>query len=196
MALIANPQHPGETQELDAARGAAAKLGMVVSYFPVNGEVELDAAFGEIARSRDDAILAFADGFTMSFASRIAAFSLRQRIGHGARPGDLPVELPTKLELVVNVKVRTTERVRRFCRPYCPLPPQRHCDAPLGRGIPRDVVAIHVVRPSQCSFVAQQCLYLRPLPQGHASLRPIFGPLRCTGINCGMREFSLRTGSK
>jgi hypothetical protein len=24
MALIANPQHPGETQELDAARGAAA----------------------------------------------------------------------------------------------------------------------------------------------------------------------------
>jgi len=103
MALIANPQHPGETQELDAARGAAAKLGMVVSYFPVNGEVELDAAFGEIARSRDDAILAFADGFTMSFASRIAAFSLRQRIGHGARPGDLPVELPTKLELVVNV---------------------------------------------------------------------------------------------
>jgi putative ABC transport system substrate-binding protein len=140
VALIANPQHPGETQELDAAREAAAKLGMTVRYLPVKGEAELDAAFGEIARHRDDAILAFADGFTMSFASRIAAFSLRQRIpaidgwapfaqqgnvmiygpvieevyrrlavyvdkiGRGAKPADLPVELPTKLELVVNLK--------------------------------------------------------------------------------------------
>ena len=140
MALIANPQHPGEAQELDAAQGAAAKLGLAVRYFPVNGEAELDAAFADIARQRDDAIVAFADGFTMTFASRIAAFSLQHRIpaidgwaefaqqgnlliygpvieevhrrlaafvdkiGRGAKPAELPVELPTKLELVVNMK--------------------------------------------------------------------------------------------
>ena len=34
----------------------------------------------DIARARDDAILAFADGFTLSFAPRIAQFSLQHRI--------------------------------------------------------------------------------------------------------------------
>jgi hypothetical protein len=31
------------------------------------------------------------------------------------------------------------------------------------------------------SYLPQQCLYFLPLPQGHGSLRPTFGPLR-TGL--------------
>ena len=44
VALVVNPQHPGEWLELAAAKDAASRLGLTVRYFPVSSEGELDAA--------------------------------------------------------------------------------------------------------------------------------------------------------
>ena len=140
IALVTNPQHPGERKEYDVAQAAAQRLGLSVHYLPVSSRVQLDAAFGDIARARDDAVIAFADGFTLGHAARFAEFSRQtripavdgwapfaeagnlmiygpviadvyrrlaqyvDRIGKGAAPGDLPIELPTKVELVVNAQ--------------------------------------------------------------------------------------------
>jgi putative ABC transport system substrate-binding protein len=138
VAIVGWPPHAGELLELEAATNMAKKLGLEHQYWGVNTAPELDAALGALVQWNADAILVFAGAISITYADRIAAFSVQKRVPafsswadfaekgnvmtygpilrecyarlasfvdrilKGAKPGNLPVELPTKFELVIN----------------------------------------------------------------------------------------------
>jgi putative ABC transport system substrate-binding protein len=143
VAILANPEHPGDQAELRASQAAAKALGLTLEYFAVRGVPELEQAFAAIPRSRSEAVVVFPDAFTLRSRERIARFGLEHRIPvvsgwarfaesgclmtygpnlqasfrrlatyvdkilKGAKPAELPVELPTSVELVVNMRTAT-----------------------------------------------------------------------------------------
>ncbi|MFO1325144.1 MAG: ABC transporter substrate-binding protein [Burkholderiales bacterium] len=138
VAIIANPDHPGELSEKAVSSDAAKRLGLVVDYFPVSTPEQLEEALAGTRKAGSGAILLFPDAGMMRNAARIAEFGRQQRIpaisgwaifarrgnvasygpilevGYGrlswyvdrilkgTPPAELPVELPTKVEFVIN----------------------------------------------------------------------------------------------
>lgn len=148
VAVVADPQHPGEQSELRASQRAAQEIGLRLDYLPVRSAKELDGAFAKIASDGTQALVVFPDALTLEQRERIAAFALQHRLptvsgwslyadsgllmtygpnlrdcyAHlatyvdrilkGAKPAELPVELPASVEFVINARTARAIGVR------------------------------------------------------------------------------------
>jgi putative ABC transport system substrate-binding protein len=140
LAVVSNPEHPGDAKELAATREAAAGLGLQISHYPVTNAGQLEGALAAIAAARAEALVLHPDALMVEQREAIGRFALERRLPaisgwatmaeggslmtygpnlqdcyrrlahfvdrilRGTAPGDLPIELPNIVELVVNLK--------------------------------------------------------------------------------------------
>jgi ABC-type uncharacterized transport system substrate-binding protein len=76
IAVLAQPQHPGEPLERQASEQAAVKLGIALSYHPIKGIAALDKALMDIRDDNCDALLVFPDSTMYRASERIAEFAV------------------------------------------------------------------------------------------------------------------------
>jgi ABC-type uncharacterized transport system substrate-binding protein len=142
-AVLWNSNNQSKVAEWKDTQDAARTVGLALRSFEARWPEELDDALAAIRNNLPDALIAFADGFTIAHRRRIGSFALANRlpmiselrefaeaggvatyganradlwrrsasyvdkIVRGAIPGDLPVEQPTKFELVINLGTAT-----------------------------------------------------------------------------------------
>jgi len=80
VAILSNPQHPGEPLEIEETRKATRRIGITLHYLPVRTAEDLDAAFAAIRASGDQAVIAVPDALMGRMRKRIGAFSLSARV--------------------------------------------------------------------------------------------------------------------
>jgi putative tryptophan/tyrosine transport system substrate-binding protein len=97
VAFLSNPEHPDN--ELRVAQRAATALGVQLQPIDMRGPGDLDGALQAVTQASVDAPF----GPNVGEVVRNAATYV-DKIFKGARPGDLPVQQPTRFELLINLR--------------------------------------------------------------------------------------------
>ena len=79
VAIIANPEHPGEQRERSYSEEAGSRLGLGIQYFPARTHDELAGVLVAMASNPPQAISVFADGFAVQNRQSIIDFAMRHR---------------------------------------------------------------------------------------------------------------------
>jgi len=79
VAVVANPEHPGEHLERSYSEKVGQRLGITIEYFPTRTREELRAAFNAMAAKPPQAISLFADGFAIQNRQQIIDFGIEHR---------------------------------------------------------------------------------------------------------------------
>ena len=80
VAVIVNPQHPGDDAEFRASQDAAQRLGLTLQYADVRTVSEVNRTLDALGRDRVPAILAFPSILIYRQRKAIAEFAIKQRI--------------------------------------------------------------------------------------------------------------------
>ena len=135
VAILSNPTNAYHPLAIKEANVAARSLGVQLQLLEARGPNEFDGAFAAMAKERAGGLLVLSDAMLNSHRTRLADLAARTRVPaaygvresveagfyrraalyvdkilKGAKPAGLPVEQPTKFELVINLKDRQGAR--------------------------------------------------------------------------------------
>jgi putative ABC transport system substrate-binding protein len=144
VAMLWNPQNPGNTQQWKESQLAARALGLQLHSMEVSSADKFESAFKEAVKALSGALAIAQDPLVNSHIKLIADLAIKNRLAamytlgqfvesgglmsygadqaeqarrvavmvdkilKGAKPADVPVEQPTKFELVINLKTAKT----------------------------------------------------------------------------------------
>jgi ABC-type uncharacterized transport system substrate-binding protein len=80
VAILSNPQHPGEQRELRETQSAARAMGMTLDYHQTRTSAEFDAAYDAISKQNVNGLLVFPEGVTLANRQGIIDFATKRRL--------------------------------------------------------------------------------------------------------------------